>query len=93
VLLCCFYVSIYINVTGDNGLLLVESDVTVTINSPSGAVFEQDLLLNDGETQAISFSTSEGQMVGGWEIFLESNDPFSDFTYDYDWYNYYLSNS
>ena len=86
-------VSIYINVTGDNGLLLVESDVTVTINSPSGAVFEQDLLLNDGETQAISFSTSEGQMVGGWEIFLESNDPFSDFTYDYDWYNYYLSNS
>jgi hypothetical protein len=86
-------VSIYINVTGDNGLPIIQSDVTVTINSPSGAVFEQDLLLNNGETQAISFSTSEGQMVGGWEIFLESNDPASDFTYDYDWYTYYQSNS
>ena len=86
-------VSIYINVTGDNGLPIVESDVTVTINSPSGAVFEQDLLLNNGETQAVSFSTSEGEMVGEWEIFLESNDPASDFTYDYDWYTYYQSNS
>ena len=86
-------VSIYINVTGDNGLPIIESDVTVTINSPSGAVFEQDLLLNNGETQAVSFSTSEGEMVGEWEIFLESNDPASDFTYDYDWYTYYLSNS
>ena len=86
-------VSIYINVTGDNGLPIIESDVTVTINSPSGAVFEQDLLLNNGETQAISFSTSEGEMVGGWEIYLESNDPASDFTYDYDWYNYYQASS
>ena len=86
-------VSIYINVTGDNGLPIVQSDVTVTINSPSGAVFEQDFSLNNGETQAVSFSTSEGQMVGGWEIFLESNDPASDFTYDYDWYTYYQSNS
>ena len=86
-------VSIYINVTGDNGLPIVESDVTVTINSPSGTVFEQDLLLNNGETQAVSFSTSEGEIVGEWEIFLESNDPASDFTYDYDWYTYYQSNS
>jgi len=86
-------VNIYINVTGDNGLPIVESDVTVTINSPSGAVFEQDLLLNNGETQAVSFSTSEGEIVGEWEIFLESNDPASDFTYDYDWYTYYQSNS
>jgi membrane-associated protease RseP (regulator of RpoE activity) len=86
-------VSIYINVTGDNGLPIVQSDVTVTINSPSGAVFEQDFSLNNGETQAVSFSTSEGEMVGEWEIFLESNDPASDFTYDYDWYTYYQSNS
>ena len=84
-------VSIYINVTGDNGLPIVQSDVTVTINSPSGAVFEQDFSLNNGETQAVSFSTSEGQMVGGWEILLESNDPASAFTYDYDWYTYYQS--
>jgi len=86
-------VKIYINVTGDNGLPIVESDVTVTINSPSGSVFEQDLLLNNGETQAISFSTNEGEMVGDWEILLESNDPASDFTYAYEWYNYYQANS
>ena len=86
-------VKIYINVTGDNGLPIVESDVTVTINSPSGSVFEQDLLLNNGETQAISFSTNEGEMVGEWEILLESNDPASDFTYAYEWYNYYQVNS
>ena len=86
-------VKIYINVTGDNGLPIVESDVTVTINSPSGSVFEQDLLLNNGETQAISFSTNEGEMVGDWEILLESNDPASDFTYAYEWYIYYQAYS
>ncbi len=86
-------VSIYINVTGDNGLPIIESDVTVTINSPTGAVFEQDLLLNNGETQSLSFSTSEVEMVGGWEILLESNDAASDFTYAYEWYNYYQASS
>ena len=86
-------VNIYINITGDSGFAFIQSDVTVTISSPSGNVFEENYLLNNGQTQSISFETNEGEMVGDWEISLESNDPASDFTYDYDWYNYYLSNS
>ena len=86
-------VSIYINITGDSGLPLVQSDISVTISGPSGNVFEEDYLLNNGQTQAISFSSEEGEMVGEWEIILESNDPASDFLYNYDWYNYYQSNS
>ena len=69
------------------------SDITVTINNPSGTVFEQDLLLSNGETQELTFETSEGEMIGDWEISLESNDPASDFTYDYDWFNYYQDSS
>ena len=86
-------VDIYINLTGDSGLPLVQSDVTVTISSPSGNVFEEDYLLNDGQTQSISFTTNEGEMVGEWEVVLESNDPASDFTYNYDVYNYYQASS
>jgi len=86
-------VDIYINLTGDSGLPLVQSDITVTITSPSGNVFEEDYLLNDGQTQSISFSTNEGEMVGEWEIVLESNDPASNFNYDYDVYNYYQVSS
>ena len=86
-------VRIYINVTGDSGFAFIQSDVTVTINSPSGNVFEESYLLNNGQTQSIDFETSEGEMVGDWEISLESNDPASDFTYNYDWYNYYQGSS
>ena len=86
-------VDIYINLTGDSGLPLVQSDVTVTISSPSGNVFEEDYLLNDGQTQSISFTTNEGEMIGEWEVVLESNDPASDFTYNYDVYNYYQASS
>ena len=86
-------VNIYINVTGDSGFAFIQSDVTVTINSPSGNVFEEDYLLNNGQTQSISFEANDGEMIGEWEIVLESNDPASDFTYDYDWYNYYQDNS
>ena len=86
-------VNIYINVTGDSGFAFIQSDVTVTINSPSGNVFEENYLLNNGQTQSISFEANDGEMIGEWEIVLESNDPASDFTYDYDWYNYYQDNS
>ncbi len=86
-------VSIYISITGDSGLPFVQSDITVTINSPSGSVFEQDLLLNDGETQELTFETGEGEMIGEWELLLESNDPASDFNYNYDWYNYYQNSA
>ncbi len=86
-------VNIYINVTGDSGFAFIQSDVTVTINSPSGNVFEESYLLNNGQTQSINFEANEGEMVGDWEIVLESNDPASDFTYNYDWYNYYQGSS
>ncbi|MEC7687378.1 MAG: site-2 protease family protein [Candidatus Thermoplasmatota archaeon] len=86
-------VSIYISITGDSGLPFVQSDITVTINSPSGSVFEQDLLLNDGETQELTFETDNGEMIGEWELLLESNDPASDFNYNYDWYNYYQNSA
>ena len=86
-------VSIYISITGDSGLPFVQSDITVTINSPSGSVFEQDLLLNDGETQELTFETNEGEMIGEWELLLESNDPASDFNYNYDWYSYYQNSA
>ena len=86
-------VNIYINVTGDSGFAFIQSDVTVSINSPSGNVFEESYLLNNGQTQSISFKANDGEMVGDWEITLESNDPASDFTYDYDWYNYYQGSS
>ena len=56
-------------------------------------MFEQDLLLNDGETQELTFETGEGEMIGEWELLLESNDPASDFNYNYDWYNYYQNSA
>ena len=86
-------VNIYINITGDSGFAFIQSDITVIINSPSGNVFEESYLLNNGQTQSISFEANEEEMVGDWEITLESNDPASDFTYDYDWYNYYQESS
>ena len=82
---------IYINVTGVNDVLPSNSDVTVTITGPSGTEFSESYSLNNGQTQSIQFSTNEGELVGEWELLLESDDPASDFTYDYDWYNYYLS--
>ena len=86
-------VNIYINITGDSGFAFIQSDITVIINSPSGNVFEESYLLNNGQTQSISLEANEEEMVGDWEITLESNDPASDFTYDYDWYNYYQEGS
>ena len=84
-------VSVYLNITGDNGFPFVTSEVTVTISGPSGTEFSESYSLNNGQTQSIQFSTNEGELVGEWELLLESDDPASDFTYNYDWYNYYLS--
>ena len=75
------------NVTGDNGLPLVASDVTVTITGPSGTEFTETYSLNNGQRQPFTFSIDAGEMVGDWEIILEANDPASDFTYEYDWFN------
>ena len=85
--------NIYINLTGQSGFPLVQSDITVTITSPSGVVFEEDYLLNNNQQQYIEFKTNEGEMVGDWEISLESNDPASDFSYDYNWFTYFKDNS
>ena len=56
------------------------------------------LVIVDGVENAafdelVEIETNEGEMVGDWEISLESNDPASDFTYNYDWYNYYQGSS
>ena len=81
------------NITGDNGLPLVASDVTITINGPSGTEFTETYSLNNGQRQPFTFSIDEGEMVGDWEMILESNDAASDFTYEYDWFNYFQSSN
>jgi hypothetical protein len=86
-------VNIYINITGENDALPSNSEVTVTISGPSGTEFSESYSLNNGQTQSIKFSTNEEELVGEWELLLESDNqasPFSpSFTYDYDWYSYY----
>ena len=76
-------VNIYLNLTGESALPLQE-DVTVTIISPSGIVFEEDYLLGP-QPQYVEYKTNQGEMIGDWEISLESNDPTSDFSYTYNW--------
>ena len=84
-------VNIYINLTGESALPFQE-DVTVTITSPSGVVFEEDYLLG-AQPQYVEYKTSEGEMIGDWEITFESNDPTSDFSYTYNWVTYFQDNS
>ena len=84
-------VNIYLNLTGESALPLQE-DVTVTIISPSGIVFEEDYLLGP-QPQYVEYKTNQGEMVGDWEISLESNDPTSDFSYTYNWVTYFQDNS
>ena len=81
------------NITGDNGLPLVASSVTLTINGPAGTEFTETYTLNNGQSQPFTFSIDEGEMVGDWEMILESNDAASDFTYEYDWFNYFQSSN
>ena len=84
-------VNIYINLTGESVLPLQE-DVTVTIVSPSGIVFEENYLLG-AQPQYVEYKTNSGEMVGDWEINLESNDPTSDFSYTYNCVTYFQDNS
>ncbi|MBO58544.1 MAG: hypothetical protein CMA77_06070 [Euryarchaeota archaeon] len=90
-------VSIYINVTGDSAAAFgntgYSSDVTVTIRVNNQDLFKWSDSIDKGETQSLNFTTSEVEIVGGWEILLESNDAASDFTYAYEWYNYYQASS
>ena len=84
-------VNIYLNLTGESALPLQE-DVTVTIISPSVIVFEEDYLLGP-QPQYVEYKTDSGEMIGDWEISLESNDPTSDFSYTYNWVTYFQDNS
>ena len=84
-------VNIYLNLTGESALPLQE-DVTVTIISPSGVVFEEDYLLG-AQPQYVEYKTNQGEMIGDWEISLESNDPTSDFSYTFNWVTYFQNNS
>ena len=77
------------NITGDNGLPLVASDVTITIKGPSGTEFTETYSVNNGQRQPFNFSIDSGEMVGKWEMILEANGAASDFTYEYDWFNYF----
>ena len=40
-----------------------------------------------------SLNLNQGEMIGDWEISLESNDPTSDFSYTYNWVTYFQDNS
>ena len=84
-------VNIYINLTGESALPLQE-EVTVTITSPSGVVFEEEYTLG-GQPQYVEYKTDEGEMVGDWEISFQSEDPTSDFSYNYNWVTYFQDNS
>jgi len=89
-------VKIYVNITGVNDALPSNSEVTVTITGPSGTEFSESYSLNNGQTESIQFVADKGDLVGEWELLLESNDPSSPFSpsfdYDYNWLNYYPSN-
>ena len=57
---------------------------------------EEDNCKNNSETNKpmkfifhIEYKTNKGEMVGDWEISLESNDPASDFSYNYNWVTYF----
>ena len=86
-------VSIYINLTGESVLPnQFEEQVTVTITSPSGDVFESDYSLG-AQTEYIVYKTNEDEMVGEWLILLESNTVDSDFSYNCNWVTYFQDNS
>ena len=52
-------------------------------------IFEESYSLANNEQLFIEEEVIEGDMVGDWEIILESNDPVSDFAYNYNWETYF----
>ena len=70
----------------------LQEEVTVTITSPSGVVSEEEYTLG-GQPQYVEYKTDEGEMVGDWEINFQSEDPTSDFSYNYNWVTYFQDNS
>ena len=67
-------------------LVDVENTGTADADELDGLViFSESYNVNKGDTEAIPFSIDNGEMVGFWDVILESNDGLSDFTYDYNW--------
>jgi membrane-associated protease RseP (regulator of RpoE activity) len=88
-------VNIDLTLTGES-LPLLTSEITVTISGPSGIEFSESYSLGNNDVETIQFSKSEGELVGEWKLLLKSDNPDSesgDFSYNYDWYNYYSSTS
>ena len=89
-------VNIDLTLTGES-LPLLTSEITVTISGPSGTeLFSESYSLGNNDVETIQFSKSEGELVGEWKLLLKSDNPdpeSGDFSYNYDWYNYYSSTS
>ena len=52
--------------------------------------------MNNNEEETIQYSEDEGETVGEWTLLLDSDNQVAepgDFSYDYEWYNYYPTNS
>jgi len=89
-------VTINITLTGNSGVPLATSDITVTISGPSETLFTDSYSLTNNEVETIQFSVDEGEAVGKWTLLLDSDNQGvepGDFSYDYEWYNYYPTNS
>ena len=89
-------VTINITLTGNSGIPLATSDITVTISGPSETLFTDSYSLGNNEVETIQFSVNEGEAVGKWTLLLDSDNQGvepGDFSYDYEWYNYYPTNS
>ena len=89
-------VTINITLTGNSGVPLATSDITVTISGSSEILFTNSYSLNNNEVETIQFSVDEGEGVGKWTLLLDSDNTElepGDFSYDYEWYNYYPTNS
>ena len=89
-------VTINITLTGNSGIPLATSDITVTISGPSETLFTGSYSLGNNEVETIQFSVNEGEAVGKWTLLLDSDNQGvepGDFSYDYEWYNYYPTNS
>lgn len=89
-------VTINITLTGNSGIPLATSDITVTISGPSETLFTESYSLSNNEVETIQFSVNEDETVGKWTLLLDSENQGvepGDFSYDYEWYNYYPTSS
>ena len=67
-------VTINITLTGNSGIPLATSDITVTISGPSDTLFTKSYSLSNNEVETIQFSVNEGETVGKWTLLLDSDN-------------------